>query len=90
MNIVKKVNYKYNIVYKFPIPVLDDLLELDKRFPPNNLDIFINDYGRILGNVEAYLNEYQRDVIHAFLQFYDRTLRCFMFPDYLLDPTLEE
>ncbi|XP_050897025.1 uncharacterized protein LOC127103827 [Lathyrus oleraceus] len=90
MNIVKKVNYRYNIVYKFLSPVLDDLLNLAKRFPPDNLNVFRKDYGRILGYLEASLNEYQRDVVHTLLQFYDHTLRCFIFPDYLLAHTLEE
>ncbi|XP_050909008.1 uncharacterized protein LOC127122765 [Lathyrus oleraceus] len=90
MKTVKKVNYKYNIIYKFPSPFLDDSLKLAKRSPPDNLDVFRKDYGRILGYLEAYDNEYQRDAIHTLLQFYDRTLRCFVFPDYLLAPTLEE
>lgn len=79
MNTIKKVNYKYNIIYKFPSPVLDDLLELANRSPPDNLDVFIKDYGRILGYLEAPFNEYQRDAIHTLLQFYNCTLRCFMF-----------
>ncbi|XP_050895252.1 uncharacterized protein LOC127101858 [Lathyrus oleraceus] len=90
MNTVKKVNYIYNIIYKFPSPVLDDLLKLAKRSPPNNLDVFRKDYGRILGYLEASLGEYHRDDVHTLLQFYDCTLRCFMFSDYLLAPTLED
>ena len=58
MNTIKKVNYRYNIIYKFPSPVLDDLLKLAKRSPPDNLDVFRKDYGRILGYLEASLNEY--------------------------------
>ncbi|XP_050916840.1 uncharacterized protein LOC127132022 [Lathyrus oleraceus] len=90
MNIVKKVNYRYNIIYKFPRPVLDDLLKLANRSPPDNHNVFRKDFGRILSYLEAPFNEYQRDVIHTLLQFYDRTLRCFMFLNYLLAPTLEE
>lgn len=58
MNIVKKVNYKYNIIYKSQSPVLDDLLKLAKRCPPENLDVFRKYYGRILGYLEDFLNEY--------------------------------
>lgn len=49
MNTVKKVNYKYNIIYKFLSPVLDDLLKIAKRSPHDNLDVFRKDYERILG-----------------------------------------
>ncbi|XP_050897792.1 uncharacterized protein LOC127104659 [Lathyrus oleraceus] len=68
MDIVKKVNYRYNIVYKFPSPVLDDLLKLAKRSPHDNLDVFRKDYGKILGYLKKpdvtqvvaalYLSEY--------------------------------
>lgn len=88
MNTIKKVNYRHNIIYKFPSLVLD--LKLEKRSPPDNIDVIGRDYGRIFGYLEASLNEYQRDVVHTLLQFYDCTLRCFMFLDYLLAPTLEE
>ena len=36
------------------------------------------------------LSEYQEDGLKALFQFYDRELRCFVFPNYLLLPTLEE
>lgn len=67
MNTDKKVNYRYNIVLKFPSPVLDDLLKLAKRSPPDNINVFRKDHGRILGYLEASLNEYQRDDVHTLL-----------------------
>lgn len=68
----------------------DGLLGLVKRFPANNSDVFRRDYRRILVYLESPLSNFQRDVVHTLLQFYDRLLRCFVFPDFLLAPTLEE
>lgn len=36
------------------------------------------------------MSDFQRDVVHTLLQFYDRPLRCFVFSDFLLEPILEE
>ncbi|XP_050919737.1 uncharacterized protein LOC127137309 [Lathyrus oleraceus] len=90
MEDVQKPRHKYHVGYKFPEVYQDGLLGLVKRFLANNSDVFIRDYGRILVYLESPLSDFQRDVVHTLLQFYDRPLRCFMFPDFLLAPTSEE
>ncbi|XP_050919819.1 uncharacterized protein LOC127137395 [Lathyrus oleraceus] len=90
MEDVQKPRHIYHVGYKFPEVYQDGLLGLVKRFPTNNSDAFRRDYGRILVYVESPLSYFQRDVIHILLQLYDRPLRCFVFLDFLLAPTLEE
>ncbi|XP_050918863.1 uncharacterized protein LOC127136328 [Lathyrus oleraceus] len=90
MEDVHKPRHRYHVGYKLPEVYQDGLLGLVKRFPTNNSDVFRRDYGRILVYLESSLSNFQRDDVHTLLQFYDRPLRCFVFPDFLLAPTLEE
>lgn len=53
-NTINKVNYRYKIIYKFPILVLDDLLKLAKRSPPDNLDVFKKDYEGFWGTWKLF------------------------------------
>src|ERR1051325_5265637 len=90
MDTEKKNNQRRHPVYKFPAPALENLLLLANKSPPENVLTFTRDYGRILTWLKAPLTDYQKDGLQALFQFYDRELRCFVFPDYLLMPTLEE
>jgi hypothetical protein len=90
MDTEKKGNQIRHPVYKFPAPALENLIQLANKSPPENVNIFTKDYGRILTWLKSPLTEYQKDGLQALFQFYDRELRCFVFPDYLLMPTLEE
>ena len=90
MDTEKKSNQRRHPVYKFPTPALENLLLLANKSPPENVLTFTRDYGRNLTWSKAPLNDYQKDGLQALFQFYDRELRCFVFPDYLLMPTLEE
>ena len=90
MEDVQKPRHRYHIGYKFPEVYQDVLPGLVKRFPANNSDVFRKDYGWILAYLESPLNDFQRDAVQTLFQFYDRPLICFVFPDFLLAPTLEE
>src|ERR1051325_8472665 len=89
MNTEKKNNQRHHPVYKFPTPALENLLLMANKSPLENVVTFTRDYGRILTWLKYPLTDYQKDGLHAHFQFYDRELRCFVFPDYLLIPTLE-
>src|ERR1051325_11303638 len=90
MDIEKKTNYRRHPVYKFPTPALESFVLLAQRSPPEVSVEFTRNYGRILSYLKYPLSEYQEDGLKALFQFYDRELRCFVFSDYLLLPTLEE
>ncbi|XP_050889405.1 uncharacterized protein LOC127094638 [Lathyrus oleraceus] len=79
-----------HVSYKFPKVNLNSLIEMAKRSPPGNLEIFKRDYGKIVEYVKSPLNKYQHNALHTLLQFFDPPLRCFTFPDYQLAPTLED
>ena len=56
----------------------------------DNFGTFTKDYGRILTWLKSPLTEYQKHGLQDLFQFYDHELMCFVFPDYLLMPILEE
>lgn len=90
MDTEKKNNQRRHPVYKFPTPALENLLLLANKSTLENVGTFAKDYGRIQTWLKSPLTEYQKDGLQALFQFYDRELRCFVFPNYLLMPTLEE
>src|ERR1051325_11264380 len=90
MDTERKTNRRDNVVYKFHIPNLEGLFLFVKRSTSDSLDMFAKDYGRILSCLKSPLTKHQKDGLLALLQFYDHELRCFMFPVYLLAPTLQE
>lgn len=77
------------VVYKFLAPNLNSILTLPELVDPEMLGVFKKKYGGILSFVHN-LGEYETRGLHTLMQFYDPPLRCFVFPDYLLVPTLEE
>lgn len=86
----QKPNYRYNVRYKLPEVSNLELLGLVKLSTTENLVKFKERYGNVLTFLEAPLNSYQTEVVTALFQFYDRALRSFVFPDFVLAPTLEE
>src|ERR1044072_4841794 len=90
MDTEKKSNQRRHPVYKFPTSAPENLLLMANKSPPENVVAFTQDYGRILTWLKSPLTDYQKDGLQALFQFYDRELRCFVFLDYLLMPTLEE
>ena len=56
---------------------------------PDHVGVFREAYGDILKLVFR-LTDSDRSAIHTLLQFYDPGLRCFVFPDYLLGPLMED
>ncbi|KAI5383764.1 hypothetical protein KIW84_070936 [Lathyrus oleraceus] len=56
---------------------------------PDHVGMFRGAYGSILKMVFR-LTDSDRSAIHTLLQFYDPGLRCFVFPDYLLGPLMED
>jgi hypothetical protein len=56
---------------------------------PDRVGLFRETYGGILKLVFR-LTDSDRSAIYTLLQFYDPGLRCFVFPDYLLGPLMED
>src|SRR4051812_1723192 len=79
-----------NISYTFLNPNLDSLECLVKKITPDETTKFREKYGYILSLLKMPFTKYEQEGIHTLLQFYNPSLRCFTFPDYLLVPTLEE
>ncbi|XP_058775631.1 uncharacterized protein LOC131649908 [Vicia villosa] len=79
-----------NISYTFPNPNLDSLGCLAKKITPDESTKFREKYGYILSLLKMPFTKYEQEGVHTLLQFYNPSLRCFTFPDYLLVPTLEE
>ncbi|XP_058764016.1 uncharacterized protein LOC131637450 [Vicia villosa] len=79
-----------NISYTFPNPNLDSLECLAKKITPDESTKFREKYGYILSLLKMPFTKYEQEGVHTLLQFYNPSLRCFTFPDYLLVPTLEE
>ncbi|XP_058760635.1 uncharacterized protein LOC131633979 [Vicia villosa] len=79
-----------NISYTFLNPNLDSLECLVKKITPNETTRFREKYGYILSLLKMPFTKYEQEGVHTLLQFYNPSLRCFTFPDYLLVPTLEE
>ncbi|XP_058764132.1 uncharacterized protein LOC131637549 [Vicia villosa] len=79
-----------NISYTFLNPNLESLDCLVKKITPDETTRFREKYGYILSLLKMPFTKYEQEGVHTLLQFYNPSLRCFTFPDYLLVPTLEE
>ncbi|XP_058754436.1 uncharacterized protein LOC131627613 [Vicia villosa] len=79
-----------NLSYTFPNLNLDSLECLAKKITPDESTKFREKYGYILSLLKMPFTKYEQEGVHTLLQFYNPSLRCFTFPDYLLVPTLEE
>lgn len=68
-------------------PEVDNLKALGRLLIGENREKFVKRYGNILDFLEL---DVQVDAISSLVQFYDPDLRCFIFKDFQLAPTLEE
>ena len=84
-----EVQRKRNVSYTFPRPTLTLIEQLIGRASSGLRTDFSGKYGRLLKFVYQ-ISDYERDALHTLLHFFDPSLRCFVFPDYILGPTLEE
>ncbi|KAI5420302.1 hypothetical protein KIW84_044182 [Lathyrus oleraceus] len=80
---------KDDVVYSFFDPKISVLRDMIALITPDHVGMFREMYGGILKMVFR-LTDRDRSAIHTLLQFYDPSLRCFMFPDYLLGPLMED
>src|SRR3954464_6602965 len=81
---------RHNLSYTSPNLNLDSLECLAKKITPDESTKFREKYGFILSLLKMPFTKYEQEGVHTLLQFYNPSLRCFTFPDYLLVPTLEE
>ena len=80
---------KDDVVYSFFDPEIGVLRDMIALITPDHVGMFRETYGGILKMVFR-LTDRDKSAIHTFLQFYDPGLRCFVFPDYLLGPLMED
>ncbi|KAI5408058.1 hypothetical protein KIW84_054052 [Lathyrus oleraceus] len=84
-----RTGLKHDVVYSFFNPEIDELRDMIALITPDHVGMFRESYGSILKMVFR-LTDSDRSAIHTLLQFYDPGLRCFVFPDYLLGPLMED
>ncbi|KAI5425809.1 hypothetical protein KIW84_031578 [Lathyrus oleraceus] len=84
-----RTGLKDNVAYSFFNPEIDKLRDMIALITPDHVGMFREAYGSILKMVFR-LTDSDRSAIHTLLQFYDPGLRCFVFPDYLLGPLMED
>ncbi|KAI5400777.1 hypothetical protein KIW84_065584 [Lathyrus oleraceus] len=84
-----RTGLKRDVAYSFFDPEIGVLKEMIALITPDHVGMFRESYGSILKMVFR-LTDSDRSAIHTFLQFYDPGLRCFIFPDYLLGPLMED
>ena len=84
-----RTGLKDDVVYSFFNPEIDVLRDMIALITPDHVGMFREMYGGILKMVFR-LTDSDRSAIHTLLQFYDPGLRCFVFPDYLLGPLMED
>ena len=75
------------IGYKFCTSAQPLLKKLSDQVVYPNSQVFSKRYGNLLSLLDAKVDT---RALQTLLQFYDPKLRCFMFQDYKLAPTLEE
>ncbi|XP_050903038.1 uncharacterized protein LOC127115566 [Lathyrus oleraceus] len=84
-----RTGLKADVVYSFFDPEISGLKEMIALITPDHVGMFIEAYSGIL-KIVFRLTDSDRSAIHTLLQFYDTGLRCFVFPDYLLGPLMED
>ncbi|XP_050870382.1 uncharacterized protein LOC127073277 [Lathyrus oleraceus] len=84
-----RTGLKDDVVYSFFNPEIDELRDMIALITPDHVGMFRESYGSILKMVFRLIDS-DRSAIHTLLQFYDPGLRCFVFPDYLLGPLMED
>ncbi|KAI5426710.1 hypothetical protein KIW84_032225 [Lathyrus oleraceus] len=84
-----RTGLKDDVVYSFFDPEISGLRDMIALITPDHVGMFQEAYGGIMKLVFR-LTDSDRSVIHTLLQLYDPGLRCFVFPDYLLGPLMED
>ncbi|KAI5412085.1 hypothetical protein KIW84_056952 [Lathyrus oleraceus] len=84
-----RTDLKDDVDYSFFDPEIGVLRDMIALITPDRVGMFREAYGGILKMVFR-LTDVDRSAIHTFLQFYDPGLRCFVFPNYLLGPLMED
>lgn len=84
-----RTGLKPDVVYSFFDPEIGVLKEMIALITLDHVGMFREAYGSILKMVFR-LTDSDRSAIHTLLQFYDPGLRCFVLPDYLLGPLMED
>ncbi|WJX77329.1 hypothetical protein P8452_60649 [Trifolium repens] len=72
---------------KVKLPDLESLRDLSTKLTSISRSAFIFKYGNIL---DLLFTDVQFEALTALAQFYDPPMRCFLFQDFQLAPTLEE
>jgi hypothetical protein len=72
---------------KVKLPDLETLRDLTTELTSISKSAFIFKYGNIL---DLLFTDVQVEALTALAQFYDPPMRCFLFQDFQLAPTLEE
>jgi len=86
---MRRPGLKDDVAYSFFDPEISVLKDMIALIAPDHVGMFREMYGGILKMVFR-LTDRDRSAIHTLLQFYDPGLRCFVFPDYLLGPLMED
>ncbi|KAI5389842.1 hypothetical protein KIW84_075231 [Lathyrus oleraceus] len=86
---MRRPGLKDDVAYSFFDPDISVLKDMIALIAPDHVGLFREMYGGILKMVFR-LTDRDRSAIHTLLQFYDPELRCFVFPDYLLGPLMED
>ncbi|KAI5382321.1 hypothetical protein KIW84_UN0018 [Lathyrus oleraceus] len=84
-----RTGLKDDVVYSFFDPEIGVLRDMIALITPDHVGMFRETYGGILKLVFR-LTDNDKSAIHTLLQFYDPGLRCFIFPNYLLGPLMED
>ncbi|XP_050905801.1 uncharacterized protein LOC127119583 [Lathyrus oleraceus] len=86
---MRRPGLKDDVAYSFFDPDISVLKDMIALITPDHVGLFREVYGGILKTVFRLMDR-DRSAIHTLLQFYDPELRCFVFPDYVLGPMLED
>ncbi|MCI19104.1 hypothetical protein A2U01_0040259, partial [Trifolium medium] len=73
--------------FQVKLPDLESLRELSAELTSITRGAFILKYGNILDFLSTNV---RAEAITALAQFYDPPMRCFLFQDFQISPTLEE
>ncbi|KAI5446220.1 hypothetical protein KIW84_014165 [Lathyrus oleraceus] len=86
---MRRPGLKDDVAYSFFDPDISVLKDMIALIAPDHVGLFREMYGGILKMVFRLMDR-DRSVVHTLLQFYDPELRCFVFPDYVLGPMMED
>lgn len=85
--VMEKSDRRNTYQYKLKDSKFDELRKIGDFLIDDHMMAFKKEYGNLLGVLST---KEDTRLILTFAQFYDSTLHCFTFQDFLLAPTLEE